>query len=129
MELDKSTHTYNKPYPFVDEIVETLFDECDSLIQNHINNESDKSIFMMFVMMYLTVHVKLKDSFIIMSKQEKKDTIKTILTEFIRDPSKRQACLYMFENKFKTLFNSSNPQLTNPNTSQFSIEFIKEQNN
>jgi hypothetical protein len=88
----------------VDKIVEKLFDDCDSLIRDHISDDSDKSIFMMFVVMYLTIHVKLKDSFLIMSKQEQKETIKTILTEFIRDPSKRQACLYMFENKFRSIF-------------------------
>lgn len=126
MEINKNKNYINKTYPFVNEIVESLFDECESLIQTHINDESEKSIFMMFVMMYLTVHVKLKDSFVIMSKEEKKDTIKHILTDFIRDPSKRQACLYMFENKFRTLF-SSESQLKN--SEHLLIEFDKKQNN
>jgi hypothetical protein len=103
-ETNKSSQ---RVYPFVDELVDKLYVQCDELIDKHIDVESEKSIFMMFVVMYFAVHLKIKSNIFAMSDTERKETIKQILTEFIRNPEKRSLCIQHFESKFRYLFHES----------------------
>lgn len=91
-------------YPLVEDIVESLYEECESLLDKYLDNQSDKSIFLMFVIMYMSIHMKLRDNLFADNKETRKSTIKHILTEFIRDHRKRQLCIQMFENKFRFIF-------------------------
>jgi hypothetical protein len=90
-------------YPFVDDVVDALYNKCDKLIDKYIGTTSEKSIFMMFMVMYLAVHLKLKDR-LDGDENDRKLAVKQILSEFIRNPEKRQICIQLFENRFKTLF-------------------------
>lgn len=91
-------------YPFIDKIVETFYDEFDQILDEHVEQHEDKSIIMMYILMYFTVHVKLKDQLAQMTHKERRDTMKTVLSDIIRNPEKRQLCLQMFETKFRSIF-------------------------
>jgi hypothetical protein len=91
-------------YPFVDDLVDRLYDECEALMENHVESDCEKSIFMMFVMMYFAVHLKLKDELRSLDHSVRKDAVKQILSEAIRNPDTRQKCIQMFESKFRTMF-------------------------
>jgi len=54
----------------------------------------------MFVMMYFGIHLKLGNEI----DETKKNQIKILLTDFIRDPEKRRCCIEMFETKFNNSF-------------------------
>lgn len=94
----------DKIYPFIDEMVNTFYTEnCNSMIKRSIETEDDKKTFLMFVMMYFGIHFKLENE----NDKVKKEQIKLILTDLIRDPESRRCCVEMFESKFK-LESSSN---------------------
>ncbi|NBP13607.1 hypothetical protein EBU95_04300 [bacterium] len=101
------TKTNQRVYPFVDSLVDSLYEQCDKLIDEHIQLESEKSIFMMFVIMYFAVHLKIKNNVFVMPEEERKQVIKQILTEFIRNPEKRTLCIQHFERQFRTLFDDN----------------------
>jgi membrane-bound lytic murein transglycosylase len=89
-------------YPFVDEMVDTLYtDECNNLIENAVSTNGDKSVFLMFVMMYFGIHLKLDNQ----NDATKKEQIKSMLSDVIRDPHKRKLCIEMFQNKVQDIFN------------------------
>ena len=91
----------NKIYPFIDEMVDVFYTEnCNSMIKQAIETESDKKTFLMFVMMYFGIHLKLENE----NDEMKKQQIKILLTDFIRDPEKRKCCIEMFETKFNNSF-------------------------
>lgn len=91
-------------YPFIDEIVDILFTKnVNSLVENSIEYNSDKSIFMMFITMYFAIHLKLD----IPNDENKKTHIKQIMTEMINDPEKRLKCIQLFQSKFQDLYNSN----------------------
>ena len=91
----------NKIYPFIDEMVDVFYTEnCNSMIKQAIETESDKKTFLMFVMMYFGIHLKLENE----NDEMKKQQIKILLTDFIRDPEKRRCCIEMFETKFNNSF-------------------------
>lgn len=95
-----------KIYPFINEIVDLLYtDKCNSIIEKVIENDNDKSVFLMFIMMYFGIHLKLDKS----NDDIKKDQIKILMTELIKDPYKRQFCIEMFENKFQDFFKTAPP--------------------
>lgn len=98
MNLQKGkTRVKQKIYPFVNEIVDAFNnDSTNDLIEKVIDNDNDKSIFLMFVMMYYCIHLKLntKDA----------DIKKDILNELVKDPQKRRFCIEVFENKFQDIF-------------------------
>lgn len=94
-------------FPFVNEMVETLYNEqCNSLIDKSIENEQDKSTFMMFIIMYFGIHLKLETK----DDDTKKTQIKMLLTELIRDPEKRRYCIELFQSKFNNLFLESSSE-------------------
>jgi hypothetical protein len=91
----------NEIYPFINEMVDTFYTEnCNELIENSISGGYDKSIFLMFVVMYFGIHLKLENS----NKEEKKTQIKLLMTDFIKDPIKRNMCINIFEEKFHNSF-------------------------
>ena len=91
----------NKIYPFIDEMVDVFYTEnCNSMIKQAIETESDKKTFLMFVMMYFGIHLKLENE----NDETKKHQIKILLTDYIRDPEKRRCCIEMFETKFNNSF-------------------------
>ena len=48
-------------YPFINEMVDSFYTkECNELIDKAIQSETDKSIFMMYIMMYFGIHLKLE---------------------------------------------------------------------
>lgn len=101
-----------KIYPFIDEIVDTLYTEhLNTLMDKSIETESDKSVFLMFVMMYFCIHLKLKhpddDTKDNTDDHVKREQIKVILSEVIRDSDKRRLCINMFQSKFQDLFISN----------------------
>lgn len=100
-------------FKFIDELVESFYDICDTIISNHVDKTDEKSIFMMFIVMYFTVHLKLKDipHFNDHSKTEQKEVIKDLLEDAIKDPNKRRMCLQTFESKFRFLFEDSYPAI------------------
>ena len=84
-------------------MVDVFYTEnCNSMIKQAIETESDKKTFLMFVMMYFGIHLKLENE----NDEMKKQQIKILLTDFIRDPEKRKCCIEMFETKFKPVFSS-----------------------
>ena len=91
----------SKVYKFIDEKVDVFYTEnCNSMIKQAIETESDKKTFLMFVMMYFGIHLKLENE----NDEMKKQQIKILLTDFIRDPEKRKCCIEMFETKFNNSF-------------------------
>lgn len=91
----------NEIYPFINDMVDTFYtDNCNELIENSISGGYDKSIFLMFVVMYFGIHLKLENS----NKEEKKTQIKLLMTDFIKDPIKRNMCINIFEEKFHNSF-------------------------
>lgn len=104
MELQtlQKTQTLDNIYPFINEMVETFYNEnANKLIEKSIQHNCDKSIFMMYITMYFAIHLKLKDD------KNKKHYIKQIMSEIINDPLKRSKVIEMFESKFHDVFNSS----------------------
>lgn len=88
-------------YPFINEMVDSFYTkECNELIDKAIQSETDKSIFMMYIMMYFGIHLKLETE----DNQTKKQQIKLLLTDLIRDHDKRKFCIEMFQNKFQNVF-------------------------
>ena len=88
-------------YPFINDLVDTFYTEkLNLLVQQSIEQEQDKSVFMMFVMMYFGIHLKLKSE----NDQDKKDQIKLLLNDLIKNPEKRKYCIEMFETRFNHLF-------------------------
>jgi hypothetical protein len=103
----------NEIYPFIDEMVDTFYTkECNELIGRAIESETDKSTFMMFIMMYFGIHLKLETQ----DDDIKKSQIKMLLTDLIKDHEKRRLCIEMFQTKFQNLFlESSSSSKTNNN--------------
>ena len=102
----------SKVYPFVDQLVDTLYcDNINNIINDKIQTDMDKSIFMMFVLMYFVVNIKLQSA--IDNQQLKSDNVQTkehiknIMTHIIADGEKRKACLQMFESYFRQFFNKN----------------------
>jgi hypothetical protein len=88
-------------YPFINDMVDTFYTEnCNKLIEKCIETETDKNTFLMFIMMYFGIHLKLSSE----NDIQKKYQIKTILSDLIRDPEKRRICIEMFESKFHDTF-------------------------
>jgi hypothetical protein len=86
-------------YPFIDELVDVLHsDKLNKLLTNNVQRDSDKSIFMMFVVMYFIIYLKLSSSSL------SKEQIKDIMCSTIGDPHKRKACLHLFESQFRQFF-------------------------
>lgn len=101
-----------KIYPFIDEMVDTFYtDRSNLLIEKVIQTSTDKSIFLMFVMMYYSIHVSLKTDNTNVDKEMKKSQIKILMNEFIQDPQKRQFCIELFATKFQDILNSE--EITN----------------
>ena len=65
---------------------------------------SERSVFMMFIVMYFAIHLKLKDNLLNANEQVHKDSIKVILNEIINNPEQRQTCINLFATNFIQLF-------------------------
>jgi hypothetical protein len=90
-----------KIYPFIDDLVDTFYKEhLNTFIDKSIESEGDKSVFLMFMMMYFCIHLKLEKD----NNDVKKDNIKILMSDIINDPEKRRLCLDLFESKFHNLF-------------------------
>lgn len=101
-----------KIYPFIDEMVDTFYnDESNYLIEKVIETSTDKSIFLMFVMMYYSIHVSIKTDSTNADKELKRTQIKILMNEFIQDPEKRKFCIELFATKFQDILNSE--EITN----------------
>lgn len=101
-----------KIYPFIDEMVDTFYtDRSNLLIEKVIETSTDKSIFLMFVMMYYSINVSLKTDNTNIDKDLKRSQIKMLMNEFIQDPQKRQFCIELFATKFQDILNSE--EITN----------------
>ena len=102
MSLQKKQEDLKKTiYPFIDEMVEVFYtDNCNNMIENVVTTNSDKSIFLMFVMMYFGIHLKLEQE----NDDTKKKQIKLMLSDIIRDHDKRRLCIEMFESKMQDIF-------------------------
>jgi hypothetical protein len=90
-------------YPFIDELVESLYtNEINSIIDSE-NVQMDKKTFLMFIVMYFTTKLY--------ASQENmfKDDIKLFLSDIIRTPEKRRKCIEMF-----LVFESGLKELTYP---------------
>lgn len=101
---------HNQVYPFIDELVDTLHSEgIKSIIQEKVQSDMDKSIFLTFVLMYYVINLKLQsvdsDDYNKCIKQQ----IKSIMSQIIRDPEQRKACLLTFESYFRQFFPLTNP--------------------
>lgn len=115
----KEDNIHQKIYPFINEIVDLFYtDKCNSIIERVIENDNDKSVFLMFIMMYFGIHLKLDKS----NDDIKKDQIKILMTELIKDPYKRQFCIEMFENKFQDVFKTASPLPLDKNTNNITLQ-------
>jgi hypothetical protein len=93
-----------KIYPFIDEMVDVFYNEdSNCLIEKVIETSNDKSVFLMFIMMYYSIYLKLDNK----DKEMKKTQIKILMNELIQDHEKRSFCIEMFASKFQDIFNSS----------------------
>ena len=91
----------NEVFPFIDQMVNIFYnDQINELLNDSITGGYDKSIFLMFVVMYFGIHLKLENK----NKDEKKQQIKYLMTEFIKDPVKRKMCIDIFRDKFHDSF-------------------------
>lgn len=79
----------NKFYPFIDELVDSLYTkEINSIIDKEIVQE-DKKTFLMFIVMYFVTRLN-------MFEKINKDSLKYFLSDIIRNPDKRQQCIKIF---------------------------------
>lgn len=100
-------HEIIKIYPFINELVDTFYKEhLNTFIDKSIESEGDKSVFLMFIMMYFCIHLKLENE----NNDIKKDNIKILMSDIINDPEKRKLCLELFESKFHNLFLQSSKE-------------------
>jgi hypothetical protein len=91
--------TTKRTYPFVDKLVDALYqDDLNSVIEKSIEGHYDKSIFMMFVMLYFGIFLSIENF------DYKKELIKQSLSDIIRDHDKRTACLQLFCSAFGHIF-------------------------
>jgi hypothetical protein len=118
MELSIVELSQLKPivFPFVDKMVETLYNDCEQLVSDHIETYEEKNIFMMFIIMYFAVHLKVRDTlYNCFSESERKNALKNILSHILRNPEQRTACLQMFETQFRSMFTKPVNSLTDKN--------------
>lgn len=102
MKLQKKDIIKNKIYPFINEMVDILYnDDSNNLIDKVIETSDDKSLFLMFAMMYYSIHLSLPEN---LDNQDKKNQIKIFMNELIQNPEKRLFCIEMFATKFQDLF-------------------------
>lgn len=106
MELYKGDANKKRVYPFVNKIVDTLYESTEVLLKNHIDDESEKGIFMMFIVMYYIIHLKTSNDSI-----NQKTDIKETLSDILRDSEKRTMCLRMFESTFRQIFTCGSKSL------------------
>ena len=67
----------NEVFPFIDQMVNIFYnDQINELLNDSITGGYDKSIFLMFVVMYFGIHLKLENK----DKDEKKQQIKYLMT-------------------------------------------------
>jgi len=76
-----------KKYPFIDELVDSLFTEKINDIIDSENVQIDKRTFIMFITMYFIT--KLNTDF-------DKESIKYFLSDIINSPDKRRKCIELF---------------------------------
>ena len=92
-------------YPFIDELVDSLFsDNLNALIEKNTEINSDKSVFMMFVNIYFMAYLHTTQTQNRVSNEEKKHTLKKMLSEVMKCPEKRQICVSLIK-QFNPLFN------------------------
>jgi hypothetical protein len=92
-------------YPFIDELVDSLFnDDLNNLIEKNTEINSDKSVFMMFVNIYFMAYLHTTQTQNRVSNEEKKHTLKKMLSEVMKNPEKRQVCVSLIK-QFNPLFN------------------------
>jgi len=96
-----------KIYPFIDKLVDVMYnDDLNNLMEESIEGHYDKSIFLMYIVLYFGIYMSIDKS---IRSANKKQAIKEELTDIIRDPNKRQACLNFFCTYFgKLVFNEKN---------------------
>ena len=93
-------------YPMINDLVDSLYtDEINDIIQKSCNSLVDKRSFMMFIIMYFLTFINIKNN---NGNNLSKNEMKILLTEFIRNPEKRQKCVelfLLFENSVKKIAN------------------------
>jgi hypothetical protein len=103
-EIEKSKEKDSNIYPFIDDLVDSLFtDELNNIINKNTEQNIDKSVFMMFINIYFMAYLHTQKNSNI-SNEEKKVTLKKLLTEVIRNPEKRQICVSLIK-QINPLFN------------------------
>ena len=77
-------------YPFIDELVDSLYtDELNKLIDSE-NVQFDKRTFLMFIIIYFSTRLYASNETI------SKENIKNFMTDLIRNPMKRCKCIELF---------------------------------
>ena len=77
-------------YPFIDELVDSLYtDELNRLIDSE-NVQFDKKTFFMFIIIYFSTRLYASNESI------SKENLKTFMTDLIRNPMKRSKCIEVF---------------------------------
>lgn len=92
MRLQKSSSAGSlKVYPFIDDLVDSLYtDELNRLIDSE-NVQFDKRTFLMFIIIYFSTRLWSASN-----ESISKESIKAFMTEMIRDPMKRSKCIQIF---------------------------------
>jgi hypothetical protein len=86
MQVDKNLRVY----PFIDELVDSLYtDELNKLIDSE-NVQFDKRTFLMFIIIYFSTRLYASNESI------SKENIKLFMTDLIRNPMKRGKCIELF---------------------------------
>lgn len=86
----KKNNVQTRIYPFIDELVDSLYtDEINNIIESE-NVKVDKKTFFMFIIMYFVTRLSINNVY------NSKENIKLIMTDIIRDPIKRSKCIEIF---------------------------------
>ena len=87
---DKQVDKNLKVYPFIDELVDSLYtDELNRIIDSE-NVQFDKRTFLMFIIIYFSTRLYASNESI------SKENIKTFMSDLIRNPVKRRKCIELF---------------------------------
>lgn len=103
MEIQKADKIEGKNiYPIIEKMVDAYYTQTSKMLDMTIEAESDKSIFMMYIILYFGIHTKLYNT-----DANSKKVIKEALNDMIRDPEKRKVCINVIEKKFRNLLESN----------------------
>lgn len=87
----------NDIYPGIDKLVDVLFtSEINNLIDTKCETDSDKRVFLMFLIMYFYTYLNIPNV-VKTSDIDIKQNLKIFLTDLIKNPDKRLKCIELYK--------------------------------